>query len=682
MVKYKKEKYQLSNDRVIIEKGDFFTSNNTELLYKNVVKISLLQPFVENKIFKTGSIEISSSSTSALTKIKLNSIENPKQIFETLQQKLMHSDFILSKSEIVQKEKPNVFGVALNLIFLSIFRVFGILVSLTYVLGSQTSTGGGEDAIPTFIFSAIFLTSILFTSFKFLLGILFQFLDIYYREYLLYRDCIYFHDGFLNKSYHFIPLTNISDTSTKQSFIQNLLGIYNVIASGKGSGNEIIFEQMNNGDKFEDNLNSLIKQNKAKVIDSENDQISEIESLKEVYKQDTPRALFGLILTIPLFIIIPVFFYVLKEFIKVFATKYYFDSHTIIEDYKFLQNQKYKFNIDKITSFTISKNIIDRIFNTITLHFTSFGSSRAIDFKNISETSNLAEKIKTLLKFNTKSKPLYSINAVSDLYAFLIKNLLTILSFVFIIVCLVALSMILETRLLALAAFMIGSAMIVYFISDWFIIKKQSITFFKDFLIVERGLLASEKIYVWYQDIKDINSIKYPLTTIGDIRLSIAGGQGVDEQEQTNSFSNHISLNVLPNIQNFHDTFDNILQINKFINTPIIENTEIQLKPHLLNSVFIVLIIPFLWFILPFVALKYVFTKYTLTDKRIIQTTGYIFKNKKSVLSSKIDFIDSHVLLLNHTFKTGNIIINTAGSLIPEIILQNIPEFKKISEGL
>lgn len=683
IIKFNKEKYNITNDRVKIEYGGIFTSNKSELINKNIIKVSLTLPFFEYKLFKTGSIEISSSSTSSLTRLKLNSIVNPQIIYETLQQNSIGNGKALLKSKLIQKDKPNIIGITLDLLYISLFRVLGIILSIYYILSSQITTDLGENQLVTYVFSALILSSILFSSIKFIFGIIIKFFDIYKREYKLFNNYVYFHDGFLDKNFHFIPIKNISDTSTKQNIIQNILGISNVIASGKGPNNEIVFEQMNNGNEFETNLSNLIKENEEIIINN-NSKANDTKKLNSTkyYKQDIPRAIAGFATTIPFFIILPIFFYMIKELFKSFVTKYYITSNTIVEEFKFLQTQKYKFNIDKITSFVITKNLLDKIFNTYTLRFTSFGSSRRIEFKNIDKYSDALLKTKSILEIDNSNNPLNSFITKPDIYSFLIKNLNIIYTTIILVLTFLSYSLLSDQKLLVIPALIFTVLLLAFLVINWFSIKSQKVSFYDNYLLFEKGIIFSEKSYIWYEDIKDIKSKKYPLTNVGDLYFSIAGGQGINEEDQANSFSNHLVIKLTPEIQIQHDILDNILLNDKFTNIPIKEDISTILKPHLFNSIFIFIIIPFLWIFLPFVLIKFIFTSYIISDKRISQLSGLIFKYKKTVLAKKIDFIDTHVLLPNRIFRTGNIVINTAGSLIPEITLQNIGEFERISAEL
>jgi len=57
--------------------------------------------------------------------------------------------------------------------------------------------------------------------------------------------------------------------------------------------------------------------------------------------------------------------------------------------------------------------------------------------------------------------------------------------------------------------------------------------------------------------------------------------------------------------------------------------------------------------------------------------SGVIFKKQKSITFNKVDFINFNQKPINKIFGSGNITVNTTGSSIPELTINNTRDFKK-----
>ncbi len=86
-------------------------------------------------------------------------------------------------------------------------------------------------------------------------------------------------------------------------------------------------------------------------------------------------------------------FYYAKDIIATFVTKYSITSSTIESRFTFLSNQHSTFSVEKITRVDFRTNPIDKIFGTMTVVFTSIGSSRKIIFRHIKNSENLKKNI-------------------------------------------------------------------------------------------------------------------------------------------------------------------------------------------------------------------------------------------------------------------------------------------------
>ena len=69
------------------------------------------------------------------------------------------------------------------------------------------------------------------------------------------------------------------------------------------------------------------------------------------------------------------------------------DKNTIESKYSFLTNKHTTFTIDKITSISFEENLVDKLFKTCTIKFSSIWASQQILFSNIKKEENLETEI-------------------------------------------------------------------------------------------------------------------------------------------------------------------------------------------------------------------------------------------------------------------------------------------------
>jgi uncharacterized membrane protein YdbT with pleckstrin-like domain len=74
--------------------------------------------------------------------------------------------------------------------------------------------------------------------------------------------------------------------------------------------------------------------------------------------------------------------------------------------------------------------------------------------------------------------------------------------------------------------------------------------------------------------------------------------------------------------------------------------------------------------------------QYLLYDFRVVERSGIFYKREKSILFSKIDHINSSQGLFNKVFHNGNVIINTTGSNIAEMVASDLKDYRQLFEAL
>ena len=95
-------------------------------------------PFLQNKFFKTGNVRIESAGSGS-TEISLLAIDNPEQTYNFMENIMKKNGFNLTKSNLIQKEKPSGIGVFfevfknfISTIFIKLF-LFKVQIIVSYI---------------------------------------------------------------------------------------------------------------------------------------------------------------------------------------------------------------------------------------------------------------------------------------------------------------------------------------------------------------------------------------------------------------------------------------------------------------------------------------------------------------------------------------------------------------------
>ena len=729
-VQYKKENYIFLENKIIHNSGGIFSDNELELIIKNITHVTMRLPYIENKLLKTGNIRIESAG-SGVSEIFLKSIDNPDKMYEYVEKMMQYNGFKLSKSKLIQKERPSSIGV-----FFEVFRnLVTILVLIVwFFLEMELGMIGMILNNQLFLYSLGFLALLIFS------WLIFRFLDLKGRIYIIYSDTITYQEGFLSKNYSFIPIENLSDSTITQTLIDKIFGLYDVKISCQGSKQEILFKNMANGKEMELNIDklisatsSLIKTRKQRTVNvagmgepisnfAENKKQTVYKSktlridtdFTAEYKIDAKRTIVPLLIAFPicfiLFPLMPVWIIVLIQMaIKINSTKYLVKPRSIEEKYNFISSKNKEFTNDKIMSVVFKENFIDKWFNTCSIHFWSIGSSEDIRFVNIKKSEEMYKSI--LAKSGISAQDMiYKMNSnfkVMDLFKanlfFTLIFAIIILGssyFVFVVNPLIA---IIPVVIVVLCIFVI-----IYKISYY---KTSKFTFFKDYIYFTRGIFFKDFYYVLYDNIKDITTVKYPFSWQGSVRFDIAGERIVQEGENQMFVSNHFKINYVEDIDIKDELIDLIfykrpdskqlseIEQNIFSYSP---RTIRISKPDaanslagwiLIGSIFSLLVYQFariifapfillLITILIFVAWSVKVKSFSIQNYRVVAKSGILYKKQTSIIFNKIDHINFSQGVFNKIFRNGNITVNTTGSSAAELVIRDIPDYKEFYETL
>ena len=696
-VKYSKERYIFLPDKIIRRSGGIFSDKETELVIRNITHVTLRLPFIQYKLFQTGNIGIESAGSGG-TEVFMHSIDNSKQVYEYTEKIMMYNGFRLKKSKLIQQERPSVIGV-----FFEVFKNFIGTIFIIFYAGTFIGAG----LLATFASSLVLTIILIFLILIFLFArSILKFLDLKRRVYDVYSDTITYSEGFLSKTYSFIPMENLADSTLTQTLIDKIFSLYDVKISCQGSNQEILFKNMVNGHKLESNIDALISKSKSLVGTEKKTKEAKVQkqahykakplqvatSFTAEYKMDGGRTIIPFLFLFLIFPLIPLWIIMLiPVIIKMSCTRYLVKPNSMEEEYEFLSAKHKEFTNEKITAIIFKESFIDKWFNTCSIHFWSIGSSEDIKFSNIKKSEGLYENI--LAKMGVRpQQPIYQMNSQFKISDFFKATLpLTLIAVVVLISSIVGMVFFGAVFLVPLILLIFVYAIIIIYRHIYY--QKSKLKFFKDYVYFKRGIFFEDYYHALYNNIKDITTIKYPFSSLGFVQFNVAGEHTIQHsrQRQGQIVSNKFKIKYIENIDNKDELIDlifykrpNAQQIAQIENNiqayspqPILVS-----KQDVANSIIFPLILPPLWLFIPFIIWSIKVRSYIIQPYRALAKSGILYKKQTSIIFSKVDHINFSQGALNKMFKNGNIRVNTAGSSKAELVIINIHNFKDFYEVL
>ncbi|MCF7861994.1 PH domain-containing protein [Candidatus Woesearchaeota archaeon] len=704
-VQYSKEKYTFFHDKIVRNSGGILSENETELIIRNITHVNLKLPWIENSLFGIGHILVDSAGSSAI-EINLRSVDQPEKIYHYVEKIMKTNGFKLTQSKLIEKEKPSSLGVFFEVAQGFFGSIFGLVMFVLYA-GGSTIAYLQDYIIPVMI--VIFMGLLLL-----FMRSIFMWLDLERRVYSIYEDTITYSEGFLNKNYSFIPIENLSDSNLTQTLIDKIFGLYDVKVSCPGSGQEIIFKNMVNGPTMEKNLDNLISKSVSLIgkkaeksikhntkADTQPTGPTVDTSFTASLKMDTTRSLFPLLVALPfslvLFIFLPIWIIgLIGVLIRVNSTKYEIKNRSVEERFSFLNTKNTEFSNEKIMGVIIKENFVDKWFNTCSIVFWSIGSSSNIVFRNIKKESDLQKNL--LLKFGVSDQE--QIKEMKSEFSILEMIKYNIVAMI--LLCAVGAAALLTsfiTPLLLLVPVVLIAYGLIFTIYKYLYYKKSHMKFFKEYVYFQRGLIFMEYYYSLYNNIKDIRTLRYPLSDHGNITFNVAGEHMETQGKNQILMSNKFTIEYVSGIRSKDELIDMIFysrpdasqvshieeNINQYMQKPVL--TARPAVANLLSAATLICIVIFpLLVIYPFIAVYIIWkqkvTSYHIESYRVLQKSGIIYRSQLSILFKKIDHINSNQGMFNKLFRNGNIIINTAGSSLAELVASDLPNYQQFYETL
>jgi len=730
-VQFKKAFYEFHGNRIVAKGGDILSNYQTELIVRNITHVTVSRPFIRHKLFGTGNVKIESAG-SGNVEVFLHSIVRPLEVYASVQELMQANGFSLQKKELVQHEKPallgvffEVFGYLIGVIFLFVWIRFGVIVPLA-------ESGVNPALFASFLWILVIIGAMIVLALKYL--------DLINRDYWIYEDAIVYDEGFLTKHDSFIPIENISDSTLTQGLFEKIFSLYDIKVSCQGSSQEIKFKNIRNGELMEKNIDSFIEKSQgfSKTVSVKQTTQPHLTgfagavSLPETaftgaYQMNLKRAvapiflmvvaaligslIAGFIFEIPLpiafgsvliFSIVIGLIAIIVTSIIATQTNYFVNKKSIAEKFNFVIKKNVEFSNEKITGVTFKQNFIDDWLGTFSIDFWSIGSSVDISFKHLVKSDDLVQSVKekfgvldSQLLYETRSK--FSLGAW--IKAWLPLVLIGLLGLVVLLL--------LNLWIFAVPA-LVGLGLILIYLGFYY--KTSKIHFYKDFVSFEKGIFFKYKYYSLYDNIKDIATTKYPLSSLGTIKFNVAGEKIVKTKNGQSISPHGFRMNYMEDISNKDELIDLIFfkrpsaqEVQKMLQdiSAYSEKPILSVKPRLANSMLVTLVvlvlsmfvtiaIPVIMFLLlPAFAViiiwvfLYVKAKtYFIQSYRVVMKSGVVYKSQKSVVYSKIDHINKSQGALNKMFHNGTVVVNTTGSSMPELVLTDMSKYAEFYEEL
>lgn len=789
-VQFKKESYFINEDSITLQTGGIFGNKNTTLPVHKITNVSHSTNYIENKIFKTSTIFVDSAGSSDES-IVFKSIENGDNVEEEIRKLLYRNGIDVSENNLIAQTAPTQFAILIES-GSRLFGMLSFFAFLIYFnIGGIYAGSSGDFDLPFsqtiilllgvgFFILTIFLPTII--------SLIFRFFDLKNTEYFVYENILVYKNGFFNKHKAFLPLRNLTDTELKQHFLERFLDVEDISISTKGKKDFLEFKYLKEARSFEQALDQQIK-NGEKLAEHEETISVDIEGKQNQEqkesqnKQDTHRtnhgivgkekhlnqkddkqeeekeevvyslrpnflrAIFGaispFILFLPfllIFLWIPeagfiwlMFVFIstltmITSIVKLFFTDYVLTTSSVKCKVNMLNRSEVDISLSKITAFVVGQNLIDRVFNTISVQFFSQSAGTSITFafvhKDRIDIHSLAKFLH--LEADIQNDSLHKQNGEMDQttsslrsnpvmtyvprfnFLFFIGYITPVLTIITIVIAVIfgIIALIVQEEL----AFMVLSLSLLLFVLVYIITNLVSalihcntagLEIFPMYTYFKKGFVMKKEFYARNQFIKHTDVITVKPSNFGVINFSIVGGVAkLTKEEQKN---NGMQTNLVTSPDFKIQYIENVLQQDKKITKHLLsfhgvagiddENTtnatklKTKQESHVfkpkvsqlafMSSLFIVPII-----IMPYLIIVFRQTEYIISAYTVMKNQGFYYKTSTTILKTNIDYAETHKNFINDIYNTGNISIYTESGGGVEMVINNIPNYNKANKLL
>lgn len=719
LIAFRKERYELYPNHLRCHHGGLVSDELTELDVRNITHVKLRLPWIRHKLFGVGDVFVESAGSGG-SEVALNSIQDPERVYDEIQQLMQRNGYSLARGEVLHEERPDLIGVVVECIGLAFGVIMGIVIFVAEVVldegidpNQAVDAAGQLNGLLAVVFTVIGGLVLLGGLFSLIV----HFLDLRRRTYRVFDDVVVYEEGFLTRDNAFIPFENIADANTKRTFVDQILGLYDVQVSCQGSGSEIKFRRLRRGDALTRAIGRLVEASSARPkpsserVGAQPDGAPGLElpeapgaiamvppdqAWTATLRPDLVRALVG---TLPagLFVIPAV-----AALIHALATSYRVRGSSVQSAYNFLNTNEREFAYDKITGVVISTSPWDRLFGTCTVRFWSIGASMPLDLAHVKRAQlNLKALLRQAGIPSTESAP-YEVPARFGPLAW-IQGRLPLAVFVGLLGLGIGLAgALIETALFALAI-PLGLALVAWLLYQSALYSRQRLRFFPGHVEGEVGVLWRSSYYARYDNIKKVKVTRYPGGDLGSVQLFVAGemrvaanqkgGQG-DQQSGGATIPYSFTAAFLDGVEGQRRLIDDFLLGRVAVAPgaqpaeplPVLREGQPALGNALtrviLFSVVTVVFMPLLLLTVPWTIVAVRRRSYRVEGGRVLALRGVLYTSQSSILFTRIDSLKQGQGPLNKLFGNGAVTLLTAGSSSPDLVLADLPGHKDFYEAI
>ncbi|MEP2775151.1 MAG: PH domain-containing protein [Luteolibacter sp.] len=698
---YRKERYELKATRLISHRGGLFSDEATEFEIRNITHVKVKLPWLRFKFFRVGDVIVETAGTSK--PMIMRAIHDPEAIYAGMRERMKSNGYDLSQSQLIHEEKPALIGAIGECIGMFIGIVFFCLFFLGGILSNPEIFGN------ILVRSGLGVILLIIITFLIL-----HFLDLRRRTYRVFNDVVVYEEGFLTRHNAFIPYENIADSNTKQTLIDQILGLYDVQVSCQGSGSEIKFRRLKNGVHLSDAIDQLVssaskKQKPAKPSVREDSAQKRPVRVEPVFVPDanfrmTEHRIHALRLLVPQLFLLPLFpiwiIAMFKSLVLLSSTRYFIRPDSLRHSYKFLTVDDREFSYDKITGVVIKRNLWDKWFNTMTLKFWSIGSGKNLEFAHVHCGQVDLPALMRQVGIPPASEEALEVNAHFGVLTWLRAQIWIVFVSVAFAAAIVATAILVEEPLVY--ALLANPFLVVIFglIRGKLYYSRQRLRFHDHHIEAEQGILVKSAYFVRYKNAKRLTSTRYPGGEEGALRIYVAGEEEVYAQQTKGkgrkpmlkqcSFTSGMLSRPIETGRLLDDILSGRIDPSPAA-TPAAPAEVLAESPRsvgnalvtlLLISILLFPLILLLPITIPLTILRVKRWRYRIEVFRIVTNFGVLFRSETSVLLDRVDSLQQSQGMLNKIFRNGKVSIMTAGSSKPDLVLIDAPAYLKLHEEI
>lgn len=678
-VAWTKERYELHEHRLVAHSGGLTSDRTLALDLRNVTHVKQHLPWIRYRFFDVGDVIVQSAGSSS-AEVVFRSVPDPDGLTALLRTRLQANGFALTGQTLLRRESPSRLGALVECASIG----GGILVFLGWsglgAMGAGAASAGGWGLLAAGLGTTVAVSGVG-------LWLVLHYLDLLRRTYEVFDDVVEYREGFLSRTNAFIPVENLADVGTRQTFFDQILGLYDVKVSCQGSGSEVAFRRLAGGREMQAAIRSLVDTAQARrdqaalaARETPPDPLTATESpaasarpaaervpADQAWTADlrmhTVRALLG------------------KGLLRGIGTRYTVGAASVASRYELIGQQQLEFAYDKVTGVQVRTGPVDALFGTFTVRIWSIGSSTPLDLAHVRRSDvNLGALLRQA--GIPGGAPLATLPAALGPGVWLRAHWR---SLIFVgVVCgaggitsavsgeSVALLGLL-TPLLWLGSFPVAVARA----------RRQQTSLHEHHLEHRSGLFYRSHIYARYDDIKKLEVRRYPGGTAGHLRVFVAGETAVQTKNGKsgavvqNSFTAHYLPDVTPLPQTLDPLLLGRLAPSEVLSPVAAPDPGQAYRPRLANSLVPLLVLsvplPPLLLLIPATILGVRRRVYRVEADRVVREEGVLDRTHTSVLFDRIDSLDQGQGPLGKLFGNGTVTLMTAGSSRPDLVLANAP---------